>query len=296
MNILISGGTGFIGKSLCKHYLAQGHKVWVWTRSPKKVASLNGITAVQQLSELDQVSSIDCVVNLAGAPILGPWWTKSRKQKLLDSRVLLTEKLVNYLSQRQVVPATFISASAIGFYGLQGDTILAESSDSVPGFPSELCCRWEEAANAMSRAGSRVCIMRLGVVLDKTGGMLPRMVPAFKFALGGRLGSGRQWFSWVHLDDVIHAIDWLMQNSVQTGVFNVVSPEPLSNTDFTKALGVTLNRPTSIPVPAWFLRLLLGEQSELLLGSQRVVPERLLKAGFEFTKPTISDALSHLKE
>lgn len=293
MNILITGGSGFIGQRVCEHFNHSGNQLYVLSRQPKKVTPTLAST-IHLSDDLNRFNNIpfDIVINLAGAPILGKRWNEKRKQQLIDSRTGLTQRLVTWLSQQTQLPSTYIGASAIGFYGEQGQSIVTEDSKPTEGFTHQLCHSWEKAAEPLQQQGVRVCHLRLGVVLHPSGGMLKQVLTPFRFGLGGRLGSGEQWFSWIHLSDVINIIERLSQDSSMSGPYNATSPNPVTNKEFTRILGASLNRPTPFPVPAWLLHTLLGEQSELLLGSQRVIPDRLNKAEFQFSSPYIKDAIS----
>lgn len=293
MKILITGGTGFIGKKLCHFLQDKKHELTVLSRKPEKVHSLCG-NSVQAISNIDQLKtsdSFDAIINLAGEGIADARWTESRKQILLDSRINTTKQLVSYIERAKKKPEVLISGSAIGYYGNRGSIKLNEESHPHEEFAHELCEKWEAAALVAEKSGVRVCIIRTGLVIGKDGGFLKRMLLPFKFGLGGPLGDGNQWMSWIHLTDFIAIIDKLLESVVLQGVFNATAPEPVTNTEFTQTLGKVLYRPAFLPVPAFILKILLGEMSELLLGSQRVLPVRLNKAGFEFKFKTLEQAL-----
>ncbi len=292
MQLLVSGGTGFIGQALLPLLVAQGHQVKVWTRQlkPKLPA---GIEPVHQLRELEP-NTIDGVINLAGAGIADKRWSEARKQELIRSRVDTTRQLVKWMAAQDQRPQAFISASAVGYYGEQGDQEVTEVSEPTSGFTHELCAAWEQAALEAEQLGVRVCLVRTGVVLDLGGGSLAKMLPAFKLGLGGPLGSGRHWFPWIHREDMARIYLWLLGNESQQGAFNASAPQPVTNAEFTRSLGKALKRPAFMPMPAPVLKILFGEMAELLLVSDRMLPQRLQDAGFEFKYPQLEPALAKI--
>lgn len=290
MYILVTGGTGFIGRHLIPKLKALGHKPIVLSRNPKKAKKLLGCAVVASLQQIKASTPIQGMINLAGAPI-DKRWSKSYKQKLLDSRVGTTEALIALADRLETKPDWFISGSAIGFYGSQGDKPLDESSPPSDGFTHQLCQQWEQTALKMRKHGTRVCLLRTGVVLGHKGGALKRMLPPFRFGLGGRLGNGQQMFSWIAMDDMIRVIEWLMTSQLE-GPVNATAPNPVTNLGLTKALGKVLKRPTVFPMPAWVVKLLFGEMGKtLLLEGQKVIPRQLLDHGFRFDYPEIEQAL-----
>lgn len=291
MKILVTGGTGFVGQSLCPALAADGHEVVILTRQSAPRLPPGRVTAVTRLDELD-ASEFGGVINLAGAPIGDARWTESRKKMLLDSRVDTTTRLVEWMARGRRRPPVLVSASAVGYYGEQGDRPITEDTPPSPGFTHDLCAAWEHAALKAGDLGVRVCLMRIGVVLDEGGGALAKMLPAFRMGAGGRLGSGRHWFPWIHRADVTAICQWLLQNDDARGAYNVGAPNPVTNADFTRALGRALGRPTVLPMPEAALKLLFGEMSELLLVSDRMLPKRLLDAGFRFRYPELDRALA----
>lgn len=292
MNFLITGGSGFIGKHLIQHLAENGHKIKVLTRDKNKVAA--NLNAISNLNEIKSSDKIDIIINLAGAPI-SKRWTKSYKKELLDSRINITKTIVSLIERLKDKPQVLISASAIGYYGSQDDKILDENSKPQDEFTHQLCKKWENEALKAEQYGIRVCIARLGVVLGKNGGAYAQMLPAFKLGLGGRIGDGNQYFSWVHIKDVISAFSFLIENHNEKGVYNLTAPNPITNNDFTKALGNALNRPTIFPMPALIVKLLFGEMGEtLLLNGQRVVSKKLSDSGFKFQYPKIDNALQDI--
>jgi len=294
MNILITGGTGFIGSKLTKSLIKQGHNVTILSRDPNKVSALFGsmVTALSDLRQLTPDSSYQVIINLAGAPIFDARWSEARKQLLTNSRIDLTTQLVESMSCMHVKPDVFISGSAIGYYGDQGDNILTEQSASRADFSQQLCADWEAAAISAEKYGIRVCIIRTGLVLADGGGLLQRMLLPFRLCLGGRLGEGNQWMSWIHRQDWIAIAEIMIADNSMHGAYNATAPNPVTNNEFTKILAACLKRPALLPVPAWLLKTLLGEMSELVLGSQRVIPDRLLAYGFKFQYPNLADAIN----
>jgi len=299
MNILITGGTGFIGGALVKSLIEQGHAVTVLSRSPEKVAKTcgAGINALGSLAQLKAEDSYQIIINLAGAPIVDARWSEARKQLIRASRIDLTEHLITCIARMTVKPDLLISGSAIGYYGDQGDTVLTEQSTPYEDFSQQLCTDWEAAAKQAEQFGVRVCLIRTGLVVANGGGFLQRMLLPFRLGLGGRLGDGRQWMSWIHRQDWINIALTMIADLTMQGAYNATAPTPVTNTEFTRILAQCLKRPALLPVPAWLLKILLGEMSQLVLGSQRVLPERLLAQGFKFQyddlATALNEALSH---
>lgn len=296
MRILLTGGTGLIGRALCQHWQQEGHELWVWSRQPAQVPSLcSGARGVAQLQDLNAVDPFDAVVNLAGAPIADRPWTKARRALLWQSRIDLTHTLVAWMGQQPRPPRVLLSASAVGWYGDRADACLDESSS--PGgqdFGSRLCMAWEEEAQRAAHAGTHVALLRIAPVLASRGGMLARLLLPFKLGLGGRLGRGTQWMPWIHIDDLARLFDHLLLQANASGAYNACAPELLRNAAFTRTLAHTLHRPALLPAPAWALRLALGEMSTLLLGGQRLEPRRTQASGFVFRYPTLAAALADL--
>ncbi|MFN3355223.1 MAG: TIGR01777 family oxidoreductase [Pseudomonas sp.] len=295
MHILLTGGTGLIGRQLCQHWLAKGHRLTVWSRRPERVAALCGaqVLGVARLEEV--IGAVDAVVNLAGAPIADRPWTHKRKALLWSSRISLTEALLAWLEGLEQKPAVLVSGSAVGWYGDGGERELTEASGPVQDdFPSQLCIAWEETAQRAEALGIRVVLVRTGLVLAAEGGFLSRLLLPFKLALGGPIGNGRQWMPWVHIKDQIALIDFLLHKPDASGPYNACAPHPVRNREFAKALGQALHRPAFMPMPAFALKVGLGELSGLLLGGQKAVPERLLAAGFTFQFTELPAALDDL--
>ena len=296
MHILLTGGTGLIGRQLCRHWSAQGHRLTVWSRKPGKVAKICGaqVRGIARLEDLGQ-EPVDAIVNLAGAPIADRLWTHRRKALLWSSRITLTETLLAWLESREQKPRVLISGSAAGWYGDGGERELTEDSAPVSeDFASQLCIAWEETAQRAETLGIRVILIRTGLVLSAEGGLLSRLLLPFKLGLGGPIGNGRQWMPWIHIDDQIALIDFLLHRNEASGPYNACAPKPVRNREFAKALGSMLHRPTFMPMPAFALKVGLGELSLLLLGGQRATPVRLLKAGFTFQFTDLRAALDDL--
>ncbi|WP_409276751.1 TIGR01777 family oxidoreductase [Pseudomonas defluvii] len=296
MHILLTGGTGLIGQRLCQYWLAKGHQLTVWSRRPDQVGRLCG-AGVRGIDRLEAFGdqTLDAVVNLAGAPIADRPWSSARRALLWGSRITLTEQLLAWLEQRQQRPSVLISGSAVGWYGDGGERELTEASRPVKeDFASQLCIAWEETAQQAEALGIRVVLVRTGLVLASEGGFLSRLRLPFKLGLGGPIGDGRQWMPWIHINDEIALIDFLLQHNDASGPYNACAPEPVRNREFAKRLGRALHRPALLPLPAPLLRLGLGELSTLLLGGQRVRPVRLLAAGFTFQFNDVQSALDEL--
>lgn len=293
MRILLTGGTGLIGQALCRFWAAQGHELWVWSRTPEKVATLcSGARGVAQLQDLKDVF-LDAVVNLAGLPIADKPWYQARREALWASRVTLTKQLVEWLGTCAQRPSVLISGSAVGFYGDSGEAEpLEEQSVRGTDFGSQLCAAWEAEALRATELGIRVALLRTAPVLAPRGGFLARLLPPFRLGLGGRLGSGQQWMPWIHLADEVGLIDFLLQRPDCAGPYNACAPHAVRNHTFTTTLARVLHRPAFFPVPAFVLRTLLGEMSILLLGGQHVAPHRALAAGYSFRFPDLDAALA----
>jgi len=292
---LITGGTGFIGSALLPRLAEAGHEAVVLTRNPGKYAGLYGET-VSYIDAFDAISSDTCfqaVINLAGEGIGDKRWSEKRKQVLLSSRIDTTRQLIECLSRLETLPEVMISGSAVGWYGAQDQAPLAEDSGFHDEYTHSICWQWEEAASGVRDLGVRLCIVRLGIVLEKHGGALKRLLPPFQFCLGGPIGSGKQMMSWVHLDDVIKAINFLVNETQLEGVFNLTAPDAVKNQEFSRSLGKALSRPAVLPLPGFMVKLLFGEMGDrLLLKGQNVVPSRLLESGYDFEFNSLDDALA----
>ncbi|MDE1464581.1 TIGR01777 family oxidoreductase [Spartinivicinus poritis] len=295
MKILMTGGTGFIGQALVKRWLKSDYKLTVLTRKPEQWTSHwnNQAACISQFDQLGQAAEFDVVINLAGEPIVDKRWTDDRKQRLRSSRIGLTEQLINFLKQLATPPKALLNASAIGFYGYHpADKSIDENCPAADDFAATLCNDWEQTAKTAEPLGMRVCLMRFGVVLGQGGGALQKMLLPFRLGLGGRISTGEQMMSWVCLEDLLNAIDFLINQEELSGAFNITSPSPVSNAQFSKTLAAQLSRPAIFPVPAFVLKLMLGEAADLLIKGQRVLPNRLLKGGFAFQFAELPAALA----
>lgn len=293
MKILITGGTGFIGRTLCPSLIAKGHELCLLTRSvvrSRQVLPKEGLRFITDFSQIKPEESFDAVINLAGAPI-AKRWTTSYKKKLIESRVKLTERLIARLVACPQQPTVFISGSAIGYYGPgEGDEKLSESATAQAGFSHDLCLAWEQAA--LKTKFERICLIRTGIVLGKQGGALQQMRLPFLCGMGGPIGKGTQWMSWIHISDMVRIIHFCLENSPLSGPINATSPHPVMNKVFAKTYAKVLHRPAIIPMPAFMIRLLFGEMGEeLLLAGQPVVPSKLIEQGFSFVYPELELAL-----
>ena len=290
MHFLITGGTGFIGGALVTSLLGDGHPVTILSRSPgMEEKSLRFVT------DLDAIASdtrIDAVINLAGASRASARWSAKYKREIIASRLTTTESLLQLLARLDTAPATLLNASAIGYYGHHGDEPLTEEGAVVPGFSQDLCQRWEDVAMRAADLGTRVCLLRFGVVLDRDGGALVEMARPFKFGIANWIGSGKQWLSWVHRRDAVAAIRYLQEHIELEGPFNITAPEPVTSRGFCTAMKRHNRTFITAPVPAPVIKLLVGEMAgELLLNGQRVLPSRLQATGFRFAFPNLDNAL-----
>lgn len=298
MDIVVTGGTGFIGRALCASLQQAGHRVTVLTRRPQEVTRLCGraATAVEWAeggagaweSILERA---DAVINLAGAPIADARWTDSRKRQLTDSRVSTTRLLVEALSRRSSKPRTLISASGIGYYGASDDRVLDEGAPRGRGFLADLCLEWEAAALEAAAFGTRVVTLRTGMVLEQDGGALPKMLLPFRLFAGGPIMPGKQWVSWIHRRDHIGLIQWALTTSSISGPVNAVAPGAVTMKTFCKVLGQVLRRPSWLPVPGFALEAALGELGTLMTTGQRVSPVKALAGGYQFQYPMLEPAL-----
>ncbi len=298
MHIVLTGGTGLIGRALCRHWHLQGHQLWVWSRTPARVGAVcSGARGVSRLEEINAGGPIDAVVNLAGEPIADRPWTEARRALLWSSRVTLTRTLVDWMGSQVVPPPLLLSGSAVGIYGDRGEqTLTEECLAGEDDFGSRLCVAWEREALRASERGVRVALLRTAPVLSGNAGMLARLLPVYRLGLGGRLGSGEQWMPWIHIDDQVALIDHLLHQEKCRGAYNACAPDTVRNRQFSAALAQALHRPAILPAPAFALRMALGEMSVLLLGSQKVIPQRALESGFAWRYPSLDVALSALIE
>ncbi len=307
MNILITGGTGFIGTPLARELRSAGHKVVVTTR--RQTDSKDKITwKPPELIPPEVISAFDAVINLAGEPIAPKRWSKDRKERILSSRVNTTRALVESINKipphppfskggealdmaRLKRPKVLISASAIGIYGPHGDEYVTEETPAASDFLGNVCIKWEAEAFKAQELGVRVVAIRIGGVLEADGGALSQMMIPFKYFVGGPIGSGKQWFSWIHRDDIIGIIKYAVNNESISGTVNLTAPRPVTNKEFSVALGKAMHRPSCFAVPGFIVKLTLGELGAVLLTGQRVIPEKALKAGYKFKYSEINEAL-----
>ena len=300
MKVFLTGGTGFVGKTLSTQMLSQGHDVTVLTRSAKGARSVpDGVTLVEgdptRPGEWqERVADRDVIINLAGASIFKRWTQKTKKE-ILESRVLTTRNLVAALSGAGSRGAVLISTSAIGYYGFHGDEELQEESPPGDDFLAHVAREWESAALEAERFGVRVCCCRFGIVLGRNGGALAQMLPMFRKGLGSPLGSGNQWVSWIHEQDLVRIYLFLMDQPEASGPVNCTAPHPVTNREMTRLIGEVLGKPTFMPsVPGFMVKMLMGEFGSVLLAGQRVLPRKLTEWGFQFQFPTMKQALTDL--
>ena len=299
MKILITGGTGFVGTQLTSRLIQDGNEVTVLTRSrkgpekgPAEISYLQG-DPTQKGPWQEAIKNQDAVINLAGASIFTKW-TEKHKKAIRESRVNTTRNIVEGIPSRPERPLTLFSTSAVGYYGFCGDDELTEKSPHGEDFLARIAVEWEGEALKAKDKDARVVITRFGIVMGEKGGALSQMIPLFKKYVGGPIGSGKQWFSWVHLRDLAEAFIFLMKHSEISGPVNVCSPNPVRNKDLAKALGRALHRPSFIPAPGFMVKWVLGEFGSVILEGQRVIPRRLLESGFVFQYPDIEKALKSI--
>jgi uncharacterized protein (TIGR01777 family) len=300
MKVIVTGATGLVGRALIRSLIADGHSVTRLVRGDAQGFRAPGTAAVhwepdKGVIDANELEGHDAAVHLAGESIADGRWDEEKKRRILESRVKGTRLLAETLAGLKEKPKVLVSASAIGFYGDRGAEVLREESASGENFLSEVCREWEKATLVASQAGIRVAHIRIGVVLSAEGGALEKMLKPFKLGLGGRVGSGQQYMSWITLDDLVGVIKRALTDESMRGPINAVAPKPVTNEEFTKALGRVLGRPTFLPIPAFAARLAFGEMADaLLLSGARVEPARLKEAGYEFKNPEIEDALRQL--
>jgi len=315
MKIVLTGGTGFIGYSLQKNLIQQGHEVLVLSRRPVQDSNPSVRYVLWEPTrgnEWEQsLRGADACVNLAGEPIAAKRWTKAQKLKIIESRCDATHALAHAIQKLEKKPKVLINASAVGFYGSReqaasrgltaralaggpgprGDEIITEEQRPGTDFLAQTCKAWETHAVRAEDFGLRVVRLRIGIVLEKGGGALQKMIPPFQFFIGGPLGNGRQWMSWIHREDVVGLILWALENSKVSGALNATAPNPVTMKEFADTLGKVMHRPSFAAVPGFVLKTLLGEMSDLLLKGQRVVPEKALRLGYQFKYPSLEPAL-----
>jgi uncharacterized protein len=298
MKIAIAGATGFVGSRLVEALQDRGHEPIVLTRNPQQATSRFPKAQVVAYNPLksgewqESISGCDAVVNLAGEPIAEKRWTPAQKRTILESRQLGTQKIVEAISGASAKPQVLINASAIGYYGTSESAKFAETSPAGSDFLAQVCREWETAAQAVTANGTRLVILRLGIVLGENGGALGKMLAPFSAFVGGPIGSGKQWFSWIHRDDVVQLIIAAIENPQLQGTYNATAPNPVTMAEFATTLGTVMDRPSWLPVPNFALEAMLGEGAIVVLQGQQVVPTQTLAAGFEFQYPTLKPALT----
>tara|TARA_R110001592_G_scaffold10447_1_gene54133 strand:+ start:6799 stop:7716 length:918 start_codon:yes stop_codon:yes gene_type:complete len=293
MNLLITGGTGFIGSALCARLLKNKHNITVLSRHPEKVEP--SFIAIAEIEQLKDDALFDIVINLAGEPIANKRWSNRQKQRISSSRIATTQKLIEFLTKVENKPKLLINGSAIGYYGInKTNNSIDETSVGDDSFSSQLCQQWEAVALQAEALGIRTCLLRTGIVLGKGGGALSKMLLPFKFGFGGRIGHGKQWMSWIHIDDLLGIIMYCIEHNNLRGAINGTSPYPVTNQVFTKVLGKVLKRPTIVPMPDVFVKLIMGQMGEeLLLAGKKILPVKILDAGYIFQYKKLEDALKN---
>ncbi len=289
MKLLITGGSGLIGSNLIS--LLKPNDITVYTRNVAMAEKILGhkVNFISDLNLLGDLNEYDVVINLAGEPIVDKKWTPEQKAVIEQSRWATTEKLVNLFKSSNTPPKVFISGSAIGYYGAQDDTIIDEAYTQVNDeFSHRLCAKWEDIALRASSELTRVCILRTGVVISKRGGALTKMLTPFKLGLGGPIGDGQQYMSWIHLEDMLRGIIYLIEHDECQGIYNFTAPTPVTNQEFSEQLACSLNRPCIFRVPTFVMKMAMGEMADLVIKGQRVLPKRLLESGYQFTYPELS--------
>ena len=304
MKVAIAGATGFVGSRLVERLHSEGHSVLVLARDSERARRVFPASAYPNLEIVaytpaesgdwqNSIAGCDGVVNLAGVPIAEERWTAARQQAILDSRKLTTAKLAEAIAHANPKPSVLVSASAIGYYGTSETAEFDETSPAGDDFLAAVCKDWEAAAQPVKNAGTRLAILRLGIVLGK-GGALAKMLPPFKLFAGGPIGTGKQWFSWIHRDDVVNLILYALQNPQIEGVLNATAPNPVRMNELCQTLGAVLQRPSWLPVPGFALELLLGDGAKVVLEGQKVLPKRTLASGFQYQYPNLKSALEEI--
>lgn len=299
MQFFVMGGTGFIGVPLIRRLLKEGHEVTALARTTANVEDLPPGTNAEIGDPLtpgdwqEIAARADVIINLVGRPIMTRWTTDARKA-IMDTRVLSTRMAVEAIPRERASHMALINGNAVGYYEGAGDAFITEESPHGKGFLAEVAIRWQEEAEVAKAKGARVVIARLGAVFGRGGGALAQMLPPFRLGVGGRLGSGRQWFSWIHMDDLTRALSFLAERGDISGVVNVCSPNPVTNLELTKTLATVLGRPAILPIPGFVLKMVLGGVAEIALAGERVIPNVLEKKGFAFEFPALEEALRDL--
>jgi len=304
MKIAITGGTGFVGTRLVQKLADAGHSIVVFTRNkergeqvfPKKFfpkVEIFSYDPMQPGSWQDKIASSEAVVNLAGAGIADQPWTPERKQEILDSRIKTTKYLVEAIQQAETQPQVLVNASAVGYYGISETVTFDENSSSGDDFLASVCQKWEATAKEVENTGTRLVILRFGIVLGE-GGALGKMLTPFRLFAGGPIGSGKQWFSWIHIDDLVNLIETAIHTPEYQGTYNATAPNPVRMSELCEKLGEVMNRPSWLPVPEFALKLLLGEAAQAVLEGQKVLPKRTQEQGFTYQYPTVKPALADI--
>lgn len=301
MKILVTGGTGFIGSNLLRLLSAETHHIILLTRSESRSVTVNGST-VQYLRWdpynnglwTKEINGCDIVINLIGKNVFEKRWNEKVKQEILNSRVLPTKLLVEAIARAERKPSLLISASAVGFYGNRNEEIITEESSGGGDFLADVVKQWESAAYEAEQYGVRVATPRIGLVLEKSGGMIGKMLLPFLLCVGGPIGSGKQFLPWIHMDDVVRGLLYPMEDKDFRGIYNLVSPNPVSMNEFSSMFGNILHRPSWIPVPDLALQILYGEGAKVILSGQKAIPQRLLAAGYQFSYPELKTAMNNI--
>lgn len=294
--ILISGGTGLVGKALSNHLLSKGHKIRILSRNPKSTNNIKSFYWDVEKNEIDEnaFDDVEHIVHLAGSSIADKRWTDARKQEIINSRVNSMKLISSIVKKKNIQLKSFVGASAIGIYGMiTSDKIFSENDKGQDDFLSQSCMQWENAYQEIQTLSNKNCIIRIGVVLSKDGGALKRLMPLFQLGLGSAVGSGKQYMPWIHIDDLVSIFQEALFNSNYSGIYNAVSPEETSNQSFSKQLAKCLSKPFFLPnVPAFILKLVFGEMANVLLEGSRISSKKLTNVGFQFQYPMLSEALS----
>lgn len=294
LNILITGGTGFVGKNVTKSLIKKGHHVFILTRTPQHYNDSSSVTHLNYQHPVDQLPDIYAVINLAGESIFG-YWTTKKKDNILRSRIQTTKKIINMVKQMKVKPSVFMNGSAIGFYGTSSDLIFTEkTTDPGNDFLADVVRQWEQTAKEVECLGIRTIYARFGVILGEEGA-LPLMKLPVKLFAGGKIGHGEQWLSWIHIEDVVNLLTFALTNEEIKGPLNITSPHPIRNKDFIKILAKVCKRPYWLPAPTLFMRTILGEMSELITKGQFVLPEKAMTHHFNFSYPYLQNALDNIQ-
>lgn len=304
MKVAITGATGFVGKHLVKQLHKDGHRVLVLTRNPASAQNIFpsgafpnveivAYTPIESGAWQDAIAGCDGVVNLGGEPIAEERWTPAQKQKILDSRQLGTQKIVEAIEKANPRPTVLVNPSAIGYYGTSETATFDENSSSGNDFLAQVCQAWEAEAQKVKNAGVRLVILRFGIVLGN-GGALGKMITPFQLFAGGPIGSGRQWLSWIHIDDLVNLILKALTKPEMEGVYNATAPNPARMSDFSQTLGQVMHRPSWLPVPGFALEVLLGDGAKVVLEGQEVIPKRTLESGFQYEYPQLPAALKQI--